>query len=149
MSRIVEISQTPTVNASAYDAGDCVGGLLTFANAASVYKGSGILRKVVIVDQAKNSAILDLHLFNQTFTAGADDAAWDPSDADNLNAIGCIHIVAADWENGSDNGVATVECYFPFTLVSGGTSLFGQLSCVGTPTLAAINDITVKLTIER
>ena len=149
MSKSRQISVTPTITAGIYSAGDAVGGLLTFVDAASVYKGDGTITKVVIIDQAKQAAVLDLHLYDRTFTNVADNAAYDPTDADNLNCIGCIHIVAADYEQAADNAVATVECDFNFTLVAGGTSLFGQLSCVATPSYAAVNDLTVKITVNR
>ena len=149
MSKLIEISETPTVTAGAYHAKDAVGGLLTFENAASVYKGSGWIRKVVIINQAGVADLLNLWLFNQTFTAAADNAAFDPSDADNLHCLGRISIVAADYEVANDNAVATVLCNFPFALVAGGTSLFGQFECEATPTYAAVTDLTVILTIER
>ena len=46
------ISQTPTVTAGAYSANDAVGGLLTFANAARFDKGGGIIKDVIILDDA-------------------------------------------------------------------------------------------------
>jgi len=150
MSKNKEIKVIPTITAGIYSAGDAVGGLLTFAAAASVYKGEGDITKLVIVDDAKQDAILDLWLFDQTFTAMVDNAAWAPSDADLENCIGVLHIVAADYEDGSDNSVATLECDFAFTLVAAGTSLFGQLvSPTSTPTYAATDDLTVKITVKR
>ena len=150
MSKSHDISQTPTITAGAYSAGDAVGGLLTFANAASVYKGDGRITKVVIIDDAKQAAHLVLALFDRTFTPTADNGAWDPSDADNQNCIGTIDIPAANYGPGADNNVAYVECDFDFVLVSGGTSLFGQLYLVtSTPTYAAVDDITVVITVNR
>jgi hypothetical protein len=149
MSKSREITCTPTITAGAYSAGDAVGGLLTFVEAASVYKGDGKITKVVIVDDAKQAAVLDLWLFDRTFTPTADNGAWDPSDADNQHCLGVIHILAADYGPGADNNVASVDCDFDFTLVAGGTSLFGQLACIGTPTYAATDDLTVKLTVNR
>jgi len=64
MSKLYEISVTPTVTAGAYSAKDVVGGLLTFANAASVYRGSGILRKVTVQNNAMVADLLWLNLFN-------------------------------------------------------------------------------------
>ena len=145
-----EIAVTPTITAGIYAAGDAVGGLLTFAAAASVYKGEGDITKLVIIDDAMQDAILDLWLFSETFTPTADNAPFDPSDADLQNCIGCLHIAAADYEDGVDNSVATLECEFAFTLAASGTSLFGQLvSPTDTPTYAAVDDLTVKITVRR
>lgn len=144
-----DIAQTPTITAGAYTAADAVGGLLTFEKAVSVYKGDARIVKVVIIDDAKQDENLILHLFDRTFTAMADNAAWSPSDADMQHSIGHIEIPAANYMPGANNSHATVECEFDFALVAGGTSLFGQLECVGTPTYAATDDLTVKLTVQR
>lgn len=149
MSKSQDISVTPTITAGAYAAGDAVGGLLTFANAASVYKGDGRVTKVVISDKGAQKAALDLYLFDRTFTETADNAAWDPTDADILNQIGVIHILAAEYGQGADNAVSSTDCDLDFVLVSGGTSLFGQLVAVGTPTYASTSDIQVTITVNR
>jgi len=149
MSKIVSIAVTPTVTVGAYSAKDVVGGLLTFANAASVYKGYGIIRKVTIKNNAMVADLLWLNLFSQAPATIADNAAYDPTDAEMLTCVGSIPIVAADYILGTDNAIATKLVEFPFTLVAGGTSLFGYLSTVATPTYAAVTDVTVTLTIER
>ena len=79
--------QTPTITAGLYAAGQNVGGLLTFANAALFAAGGGVLKDCTIVDDASQSAELELWLFNQTFTAGADQAAWTPVEAELHNLI--------------------------------------------------------------
>lgn len=147
---IVSISVTPVCTLAVYDAADAVGGMLTFANAASVYRGTGKVVRVALKDNSNQKANLRLWLYNQTFTAAADHAAFDPTDADNLNCLGCIDIPVANYMTATDNSVASVDCDFPFVLVAGGTSLFGQLQAVAAaPDLVAVDDITVTLTIER
>ena len=147
----IEITQTPTITAGAYTAGDAVGGLLTFADAVRTNGGGGIVSKVVIIDDAAQLAPLDLVLFNQTFTATADNAAFDPTDADLQNCIGYIDIAATDYANFNDNAVAAKSAglRMPYPIILSGTSLFGQLVVRGAPTYAATDDLTIKLTIER
>ena len=147
--RIKDIAQTPTITTGIYSAADAVGGLLTFIQAASIYKGNAKITKVVIIDDGNQDANLILHIFDRTFTPDADNAAWDPSDADMQNCIGHIEIPAANYMAGANNSQATVEVDFPFDLIDGGSSLFAQLECVGTPTYTATDDITVKITVER
>ena len=66
-------SATPTITAAgAYTAGDALGGLITFAKAADKTFGSGNMISITVIDNDKESAALELHLFNQTFTASAD-----------------------------------------------------------------------------
>lgn len=140
----VVVAVTPTITGGAYSAKDAVGGLLTFANAARVSGGSGVVHAVTIIDNDSEAAELVLVLFDQTFTATADNAPFDPSDADLANCIGKITISSTDYQAFNDNAVAQVRNVgLPFKLT--GTSLFGQLMCTGGPTYTAVSDLTIKL----
>ena len=144
----LNISQTPTVtNGAAYAVQDAVGGLLTFANAARISGSSGILQAVTIM--CKTPALLpplELVLFNQTFTAMADNGTWSPSDADMANCIGSIPLTA--WSDTTLNSIATrFGLWFPFVLT--GTSLFGQLVTRAAVTLTSTTDLIVGITVSR
>ena len=144
----ITISQTPTISAAAiYASGDAVGGLLTFANAARFSGGGGISKNIIIIDDDKESGALELWLFNQTFTATADNAPWDPSDTDLENCIGVISTVNGDWFAAADNQVADIEVSKRYDLT--GTSMFGQLVTRGTQTYTATTDLTVKIALLR
>jgi len=147
------VSQQPTISTGAYAAGDALGGLLTFANAASVAGGGGLITKVVIIDEDQELTPIDLVLFDQTFTATADNAPFDPSDADLANCIGYIDVAATDYADFVDNSVAAkssgLRMPFPFKLTAGGTSLFGQMVVRDAATYTATDDITIKIDIER
>ncbi len=143
------ITQTPTVTVGAYSALDAVGGLLTFASAARAAAGMGVVESVVIVDNASQNAEMCLFLFDQTFTAMADNAPFDPSDADLANCVGFIYIGAGDYKTLTDNSVAVVTNQpLMYKLAAAGTSLFGQLRCAGTPTYVATSDVIVKLVVR-
>lgn len=146
------ISQTPTISTGIYASGDAIGGKLTFANAAASAGAGGRIVKVVIVDNDGEEAAIDLVLFDQDFTATADQAAFDPSDADLANCLGYIDILAADYASFVSNSVAArtdnSRLPFPFKL-STGTSLYGQMVVRGTPTYTADDDLTIKIEIER
>ena len=139
------ISQTPTVTAGAYVANDAVGGLLTFANAARETGGGGGIKTVGIIDDAGQDAELELWLFNQTFTAMADNAAWAPSEADLENLVGVISTEDSSqgWLDAGTPSAITIDVATRYDLT--GTSLFGQLVTRGTPTFAATDDVTVKV----
>ena len=143
----ITLALTPTVTAGAYTAGDAVGGLLTFPLAArtNISEGGSVLVNVLIVDDAGQDAELELWLFNQTFTAIADNAAWAPSEADLENCIGVVSTVGSTWRAAGTPSVIQIECTRRIDLVAGGTSLFGQLVTRGTPTYAAVDDLTVKI----
>ena len=125
----IDIVLQPTITAGAYAAGDALGGLLTFANAARVAGSSGRIVKVVIVDDDLQLAPIDIVFFNQTFTNTADNAPFDPSDADLENCIGYVDVAATDYAAFADNSVACkasgLRMPFDYDLV--GTSLFAQM----------------------
>jgi hypothetical protein len=147
----IDIVQQPTISAAGiYAAGDALGGLLTFVNAARV-AGGGTITKIVITDEDQELAPIELHLFNQTFTATADNAPWDPGDADLANYIGYVDIPATDYADFVDNSAAAkasgLRMPFDYGLV--GTSLFGQMVVRSAPTYTATDDITIKITVRR
>ncbi len=139
----IAISQTPTVTAGAYSANDVVGGLLTFANAGRVASGSGVIKSVVILDDAGQDAATELWLFDRTFTPIADNGAWDPSQADLRFLIAVISTADGSWFAAGTESAARVEVSQSYNLAAAGTSLFGQLVTRGTPTYSATDDVTV------
>lgn len=143
----IVIAQTPAITAGAYHAKDAVGGKLTFANAVRAAGKRGIIRSLRIVDKADVKAELELWLFDQDFGASADNAAFDPTDADLANCLGVIPVSTSDYFSANDNGVATFgNVGLLFQAVA--TSIYGQLKCVGTPTYASVSDLIVKVAIE-
>lgn len=138
----------PGVTATPYTAGDAVGTLLEFPLALGYPGKSGVIVGIEIIDKSLNAAPLILQLFDRTFTNTADNAAYNPSDADIVNALGNITVASADYNGGTGNKVGTKSASLPFVLPAGGTSLFGQLFTSGTPTYAA-GDLTVVLYVEE
>ena len=150
----LDIVQQPTISAAGlYAAGDALGGLLTFANAARVAGGGGTITKVVILDEDQELAPIDVVFFDQTFGATADNAPFDPSDADLANCIGYVDVAATDYADFVDNSVAAkasgLRMPFDYDLVAAGTSLFAQMVVRSTPTYTAVDDITIKITVRR
>jgi len=144
------VTATPTVTAGAYSSGDAVGGLLEFENVCSAFQPDAEIVGAILIDKGNQAVLLHLVLFDRTFTATADNAAFDPTDADLANVIGMIHFVAADYEAFTDNAICHVESAQSdhVVLVDGGTSLFGQLFAESTPTYASTSDLTIKLLIK-
>lgn len=141
---------TPTVSTTpAYAAGDAVGGLLTFSSVIPTSGGKFIIDTVTVLDLGKQSASMDLVLFDQTFTASTDNAIFDPSDGDAANCLGFISIAAGNYADFNDWSIATVRnCGFAGKL-SGSTSLFGQLVARGTPTYTSVGDIKVGISVRE
>jgi hypothetical protein len=150
----ITIAITPTISAAAiYAAGDAIGGKLTFANAVRAAGRGGTIVKVVVVDDDKELAPVDLVLFDRDFGATADNAPFDPTDADMENCMGYIDVAATDYGSFNDNSVAAkasgLRMPFDYSLAAGVTSLFGQLVVRGTPTYTAVGDLTIKIGVQR
>ncbi len=155
MSRgmIYQVSATPTISAaSIYASGDAVGGLMTFSNALIPYSKSGLLQSIVISDLAKQSGALSLILFkaNPSATTFTDNAALDIDDSDIAKVIGAIPIAAADYVALNDSAFATVRNVgLGLSVDSEVSTLYGALITTGTPTYAAVSDLTVNLFIRQ
>ena len=152
--RIV-IDVVPTITAGAYGLGDAVGGRLAFTHATAGAGETGVLELIRLVDRAQQMQAIDLVLFDQAFTATADNAVFDPSDADLENCLGVINIAAADYFNFNDNAVAVVTPMsplgwgFPIQTV-GSDILYGQMVVrTGPPTFVATSDLRLRCTFRR
>jgi len=141
------ISQTPTVTAGAYSAGDCVGGELTFVNAARTAGEGGFVTDVVVVDDAGQDVALELWLFDQTITSPGDNAAWAATEAELHNLVAIYATDDGQWRAAGTPSVCHLKEVARFQAV--GTSLFGQLVTRGTPTFAATDDVTVKIKVAQ
>ena len=143
------VSVVPVVDTNIYAANDNVGGKLTFSNIVRAQVYSGEVRSVTITDLGGDSANLNLILFNAdpTATTFTNNAATDIADAD-LDKIVCVVPVTTHYAF-ADNGASTavyVGCAFE---LSNATTLYGALVATGTPTLDAVDALTVKLTIRQ
>jgi len=141
------ISQTPTVSTSpAYTAGDAVGGLLTFAGAVLAAGGTGlVLAATALCKTPALLPILELWLFDATFTPTADNAAFAPSDADMAKCLGVLPVSA--WYDAGSNSMAVWRGAHPVRLV--GTSLFGQLVTRTAVTLGSTSDLTIAVNVSQ
>lgn len=137
------ISVALTVTAGAYVAGDCVGGVLEFANAAVTSGKGGVVQDMIIVDDAGQDVGLELWLFDRVFTSPGDNAPWAATE-DDLHNLVCV-ITTADgvWFETGTPSVASVEIGQRYDCAA--TSLFGQLVTRGTPTFIATDDVMVTL----
>jgi hypothetical protein len=142
------VSATPTLDTSAYASLDHVGTVMTFSNIFSESKGTAVVKTVTVVDKAKQSAALTLHLFNASPTlVSVDNAALDIADATLFsNYIGHISIPAANYIALNANSVATVNT--ELLLQGASAHLYGILESAGSPTYG-VADLQVTLAITR
>ncbi len=142
VGRTGRISVTPAIDTNAYTAGDNVGGKLTLLDSVLRHSVSGIIQGITIVDQAKQSAALDVLFFrsdpsNTTFT---NNAALDVADADLLTCIGHVSIAASDYCALADNSVAT-KMGLGLAYAAPQATIYAALIARGTPTYATATDL--------
>lgn len=152
----VVIDAVPIITAGLYAINDAVGGRLQFSRATRGAGHTALIESVRLVDRASQNFALDLVLFDQPFSEIADNAVFAPSDADLDHCVGVINIPAAAYFTFSTNAVAVL----PLTDANWGQGfpvwtaesdvLYGQLVVRGgPPTYAAINDLRLRLTLNR
>lgn len=138
------LAVTQTTNASAYEAGDAVGGKITITNAMRISGGTGILQSIDLIDKANQKAAMELLIFNSDPTAATitDDTAFVYS-TDISKQIARIPIAASDYV--TLNSIATVSLGGLSRIVkaSGSANLFAALVTTGTPTYTSTSDIII------
>ena len=150
------VSATPTIDTSAYATGDVMSATaMTFANAVAPQKAqTGYIVSVMVSDAAAQAVDLDLVLFSTlpaAGTFGADNAAFDPTDAQILTIIGVVNLGSASRFAFNDNSVHYVgSLAIPVKSVPGtGGNVYGVLVARGAFTAAASTDVTVTLGIAQ
>ena len=111
----------------------------------------GVVKAITILDYLTTSAVdLELWLFNDTFTAPADNAAWTVSDADALKCAGVIPLTASgNWKASAVNQVFTkTDLNVPIKPASG--ILYYALVARGTtPAWTTATPLVLSLLIEQ
>jgi hypothetical protein len=123
------VSVTPTLDTSAYAAGDCMDTtILSFSGAAAVSGGSGHILRMTVIDDDDLGASGDfkVHFFESSVTPATENAAHSLSDGDADEYIGTISTESGTWQDHVNNQTVTVVCSppIPYKLDSG-TTLFG------------------------
>lgn len=143
------VTATPAVDTNIYASGDLVGTKITLTSATRVATGRGRVVSVTLVDQAKQSAAIDVVFFNAdpSGTTFTDNAALDVADADALKFAGHVSIVAGNYAAFADNSAATVAVSGMGIAVqpTDGQTLYACLVSRGTPTYAAATDLKLSV----
>lgn len=138
------LAVTQATNASAYEAGDAVGGKITITSAMRTSGGTGILQSIHLVDKANQKAAMELLIFDSDPSAATitDDTAFAYS-TDISKQIARIPIAASDYT--TINSIATVNLggLSKVLKASGSTNLYAALVTTGTPTYASTTDIII------
>jgi hypothetical protein len=142
-------SPTVTVDTSIYASGDLIGAKLTLSNFFQ-FNNVATLQGVVLVDQAKQSAALDIIFFgaNPSGTTFTDNAALDVADADMSKILGAVNVLSANYYALNDNSIAVVKD-INLKLKGTASTVYACLVSRGTPTYAASTDLVLSLLVDR
>jgi hypothetical protein len=106
------ITVVPTLDTSAYASADTLFLATAIPNAVLDTNGTAVLESVIVVDIDNQKQAIDLVFFDITPASsyGAANAAYALVDADSINILGRISILAADYVSSSTtNAEATVK----------------------------------------
>jgi len=149
--KIIDVVPTLTVHAT-YVANDYVGTnnvAMTFADAARVLAGSGIVIAAELVDYVVASVAAELWLFDTAPAGlGLDSAAFTITDADAARCIGVVPF--STYYASALNSVSPVgNLTLGFTCLAGSQNIYGALVTRGAPAYAASGDVRVRLHIMQ
>lgn len=162
-SNQIKVQVAQTVTASAYSAGNALGGLMTVANAARVSGSAGapgtggILTGLQINSKANQSGVqVDVFLFdaNPTGSTCTDKTAFVLATADFDKVVGILTVPStpangAGWFSGGTGSVG-IPTYYPVTYdLASATSLYGCAVVRAAITPNATTDISFKYNILR
>jgi hypothetical protein len=141
----LSLESTLTVTASAYSAGNNVGGLVTLTNAMRKSGGTGVLQNILVVDHSNQKPNLDIIFFTSTPAATFTDKSAFPTlaQADDALVICRVSIAAGDWVTIGGSGFASPSFQPKVVAATGSANLLMALNTSSTPTFAATTDIMV------
>lgn len=146
------IAVTPTVTASAYTAGNVLGGIMTFASVLlgaptlTPTKWSAVLESICV--KFKASAVvgeIDVAIFTASPAGGTytDHGAPTAAAADQAKLVGIYALTVPQ------STLGTMTCYnldgIGAAIDGASTSLFAVMTVKGTPTPASTSDVIVEL----
>jgi hypothetical protein len=147
----IVVSVTPTVDTSAYGAGDLLFDSAEIANAVRANGGTAILQSITMLDKADQGVAMTLVLLNANTDMGAANSAPDPDDTEAGTIIGHVAVAATDY---LDVGASKIACIrnIGLLLQAGGatTSLYiAGINGAGTPTYGAAGDLVLQIGLIR
>ncbi len=140
-----QIQVTPTITAGAYSIGDVIGGIQTLTAAARVNATCTTLDTLTIRDKAMQDADIKLWFFDQNPTSGSydDNDALDIDDADLAFCLGCLRMLSSDYDDASDNSIATLRNQGLKMTPTGGTNdLYAIAEIETADSYASTSDLT-------
>ena len=142
-----DIAVTPTVTASAYTAGNVIGGVMNFAGILPSIGINGVLQSITVKFKATAATgNIVVYVFKTTVSGTYTDHAaptWNSADMTNLLGAYVVSTVNSD--------LGTMAIYnldgIGKAFVGASTSLYAVAIVKGTPTPASTSDFTLELSV--
>lgn len=148
LNSVADVALTPTVTASAYTAGNVVGGLLHFSNVFGP-SFTGTLTDILVKSKSVQTTGYKLYLFSQN----PSNSTWTDKTAPAINAADLPYLLGVWTLGSSDSGLGTETTNqldnAASAIHSMNQDLYGVLVCVSTPTYASTSDITVSVRVRQ
>lgn len=148
-----QISFTPNLanfGSGAYSAADQLGGVNDLDEVAADSGGVLVLESVLVIDNAKQKAALDIFFFDsQPTVSNADNGAFALSAANLSKCVGVAKVAAADYGDTSAQAVAQTSPKIIMKVAKKAKKLFAVVVSRGTPTYTAADNLVIKLGFEK
>lgn len=130
---------TLSLETTALDAGDVAADTQVVSGALTKVNGTGKLQSLAVVDQDDNKAVLTVWFLKANSSMGTEDAAPSISDANALNILGYVDVVANDYKDLGGVSVAYFKgLNMPIQAASGTNDIYvAVVNGAGTPTYTA------------
>ncbi len=131
--------------ATPYTANDVLGGINTVVSRALGTKSIEALGSLTVIDKAKQTADIDVCLFDSLPSAiAADNAAWDLTDANALKTLGCVSVATADYIDSASNSVATKRGLSLLIPTGSGQVIYAVAITRDGPTFVSATDLVIR-----
>lgn len=162
ITHVISDSITRPSNATQYAVGDAISevtsnDMFAFADVCKPSNFSCLISGATIYSSVNAATKLECDLFlfadNNEPTETADNAAWDPTDAELNTCLGVISFAAADWvagaaSGGNSNAMCDVN-NLGLAMKPGRSDLRGQLVARNTYTPTSGEILTIKLKVAQ
>lgn len=146
---MVQKSVTPTVDTSAYTAGDVLFDTTAIATAVRVSGGSAVLRSLTLIDKDDNTAAqIDLVFLSANVSLGTVNAAPSITDANATKILAIVPVPSANFIDVTGSKVATVAGLDVRLTPDTGTTIYVAAIARGTPTQTLLG-IVLNLQLQQ
>lgn len=106
-TRVVDV--TFSGNAAAYVSGAVIGTTQTITDAMRVNGGTGLLQSIRLLDQDDLALAIDIVLMQNTQSLGTDNGVVNITDANAIDILGIISVVATDYVDLINSRLSTIR----------------------------------------